>query len=273
MSIDWFTVAAQVLNFVILVLLLKRFLYKPILKTIDERENRIASDIADAREKGAEAEKERRAFSEKNEEFDRQRNELMRRVSEEADAKRQRLLEEARKEADDLSAKRRDMLQKDFHKLRESVRLRTQQEVFAIARKALRDLGAADLETHIAGVFVRRLRALGGAAKQVLADAMETSGEPIVLRSAFELPEEQRTAIQNAVRDTFPTDLNIRFQTEPKLIGGIELAVNGQKIAWSISDYLDSMEEDIARLILEKDGAKTGAAMEAEAAGAGKGAD
>jgi F-type H+-transporting ATPase subunit b len=53
MNIDWFTVAAQVINFVILVLLLKRFLYRPILHAIDERENRIASDIADAREKSA----------------------------------------------------------------------------------------------------------------------------------------------------------------------------------------------------------------------------
>jgi F-type H+-transporting ATPase subunit b len=196
----------------------------------------------------------------------------MRRAAQEADAERQRLLGEARKAADELSAKRQDMLQKDFHKLRESVRLRTQQEVFAIARKALRDLGAAELEAHIAGVFIRRLRDLGGAAKKVLADAVETSREPIVLRSAYELSEEQRSAIQKAVREVFPTDLSIRFMTEPNLIGGIELAVNGQKIAWSISDYLDSMEEDIARLIREKGGSKTGAA-ETEAAGAGKGAD
>jgi F-type H+-transporting ATPase subunit b len=48
MLIDWFTVGAQVVNFLILVWLLKRFLYKPILHAIDERERRIAKELADA---------------------------------------------------------------------------------------------------------------------------------------------------------------------------------------------------------------------------------
>ena len=46
MLIDWFTVAAQAVNFLILVWLLKRFLYKPVLAAIDEREKRIATQLA-----------------------------------------------------------------------------------------------------------------------------------------------------------------------------------------------------------------------------------
>jgi F-type H+-transporting ATPase subunit b len=65
MLIDWFTVGAQVLNFLILVWLLKRFLYKPILHAIDEREKRIAKELADADAKKAEAEKERDEFQHK----------------------------------------------------------------------------------------------------------------------------------------------------------------------------------------------------------------
>ena len=48
MLIDWFTVGAQVLNFVVLVWLLKRFLYKPVLNAIDAREKRVAAEAADA---------------------------------------------------------------------------------------------------------------------------------------------------------------------------------------------------------------------------------
>jgi F-type H+-transporting ATPase subunit b len=48
MLIDWFTVGAQVVNFLILVWLMKRFLYKPILHAIDAREKRIAKELADA---------------------------------------------------------------------------------------------------------------------------------------------------------------------------------------------------------------------------------
>ena len=55
MLIDWFTIAAQALNFLILVWLMKRFLYKPILNAIDAREKRIATELADADAKRAEA--------------------------------------------------------------------------------------------------------------------------------------------------------------------------------------------------------------------------
>ena len=77
MLIDWFTVGAQAINFIILVWLLKRFLYKPILDAVDAREKRIATELADADAKKAEAEKERDEFQHKNEEFDRQRAALL----------------------------------------------------------------------------------------------------------------------------------------------------------------------------------------------------
>ena len=83
MLIDWFTVGAQALNFIILVWLLKRYLYKPILNAVDTREKRIAAELADA-----EAEKAREEFQHKNEEFDRQRADLLDNVTAEAKAER-----------------------------------------------------------------------------------------------------------------------------------------------------------------------------------------
>ncbi len=55
MLIDWFTVVAQIVNFLILVWLLKRFLYKPILDALDAREKKIAKELADADLKKTEA--------------------------------------------------------------------------------------------------------------------------------------------------------------------------------------------------------------------------
>src|SRR5580700_4764336 len=105
MLIDWFTVGAQALNFLILVWLMKRFLYKPILNAIDAREKRIAAELADADAKKTEAKKERDDFQHKNEEFDKQRATLLAKATDEAKTERQRLLDEARKTADDLAAK------------------------------------------------------------------------------------------------------------------------------------------------------------------------
>ena len=254
MLIDWFTVGAQALNFLILVWLMKRFLYQPILHAIDEREKRIAAELSDADAKKAEAQKERDEFQHKNEAFDQQRAELLSKAMEEAKAERQRLLDEARQAADALSAKRQETLRNDAHLLNQAISRRTQQEVFAIARKALTDLATTSLEERLGEVFTRRLREMDGQVKEGLAEALKTAIEPSLVRSAFELPAEQRAVIQNALNETFSAEVHIRFETAPDLISGIEFTTaNGQKLAWSIADYLLSLENGIDELLKEKD--------------------
>ena len=252
MLIDWFTVGAQALNFIILVWLLKRFLYKPILNAVDAREKRIAAELADADAKKAEAQKERDEFQHKNEEFDRQRAALMSKATDEAKAERQRLLDDARKAADALSAKRQEALRSDAQNLNQAIRRRAQQEVFAIARKALTDLATASLEERMSDAFIHRLRTIDGKAKGGIAAAFKTASEPVVARSAFDLPEAQRMAIQKALNETFSAEVSVRFETAPDLISGIELTTNGQKIAWSIADYLTSLEKGVGELLTEK---------------------
>ncbi len=254
MLIDWFTVGAQTLNFLILVWLMKRFLYQPILHAIDEREKRIAAELNDADQKKAEAQRERDEFQHKNEVFDQQRAALLSQATEEAKAERQRLLDEARKAADALSAKRQETLRNDAHYLNQAISRRTQQEVFAIARKALADLATTSLEERLCEVFTRRLRELDGPAKESLAKAFKTAIEPSLVRSAFTLPAEQRAIIQNALNETFSAEVHIRFETAPDLISGIELSTaNGQKVAWSIADYLLSLEKGVNELLKEND--------------------
>jgi len=232
---------------------MKRFLYQPILHAIDEREKRIAAELSDADAKKSEAQRERNEFQHKNETFDQQRAELLSKATEEANTKRQQLLDEARKAADALSAKRQETLKNDAHHLNQAISRRTQQEVFAIARKALADLATTSLEERLCEVFTRRLREMDAQAKQGFAEALKTAIEPSLVRSAFDLPAEQREVIQNALNETFSAEINIRFETAPELISGIELTTtNGQKLAWSIADYLLSLEKGVDELLKEK---------------------
>lgn len=252
MLIDWFTIGAQAINFLILVWLMKRFLYRPILHAIDAREKKIAAELADADAKRAEARKERDEFQHKNEEFDQQRAALLTKATDEVKVERQRLLDEARQAADALSAKRQQTLRDDAKNLNQAIVLRTQQEVFAIARKALADLATTGLEERLGEVFTRRLREMDGTAKASLAEALKTAAEPAIVRSAFELPAEQRAAIQHALNETFSAEVRVRFEAAPSLVSGIELTANGQKVAWSIADYLGSLEKGIGELLQAK---------------------
>jgi F-type H+-transporting ATPase subunit b len=253
MLLDWFTIGAQALNFLILVWLMKRFLYKPILNAIDAREKLIAKELADADAKKSEAQKERDEFQKKNEEFDQQRAALLTKATDEAKAERLRLLEEARKAADALSAKRQESMVNDAHNLNQAISRLTQKEVFSITRKALTDLATVSLEERMGEVFTRRLRELDERAKTVLGDALKKNSEPALIRSTFDLPEAQRAAIQNALNETFSAEIHIRFETSPDLVSGIELSANGQKVGWTIVDYLAVLEKSVGELLKEKD--------------------
>ena len=249
MLIDWFTVGAQTLNFLILVWLLKRYLYQPILNAIDAREKRIAEELADADSKRAEAQKDRDEFQHKNEEFDRQRAALLSKAMDEAKVERQRVLDDTRKAADVLSAARQDTLRSDANNLGKAIQRQAQEEVFAIARKTMSDLASASLEQRMVEVFVSRLRSLDDKAKAGLANAIKTVTEPVLVHSAFALPEDLRAAVQMALNQTFSAEVPLHFEAAPDLISGIELIAGGQKVAWSIADYLTSLERGVGILL------------------------
>lgn len=245
----WFTIFAQAINFLILVWLLKRFLYKPILHAIDEREKGIAAQLAAVVTKEAAAQKKSDDFQHKNEAFDEERAALLTKATDEAKGERQRLLDQAKQDADVLRDKRQAALQTEQQHLDQDIVRWVQKQVFAIARKTLADLSDTGLEERMGDVFVSRVRTLTGAAKEQLATAFKTSNHTVSVHSAFDMPPAQRTAIESAVKETFAPDAHVQFETAPEMISGVELSTNGHKIAWSIADYLSTLEKSAGELV------------------------
>jgi len=263
MLIDWFTVGAQALNFVVLVWLMKRFLYGPILAVVEARDQRVAAELAGAKKKQLEAGQERDTFQHKNEDFDQERAGLMQKAKEAADAEGVRLLAAARQAAEAASSKFQQALRDEAEGLRRAIASRTQQEVFAIARKALADLASVSLETRVGETFIRRLHGLDSAAKAALGKALQASTGEALVRTAFDLPTEQREAIQAALDETFSMAMPLRFETSPDVVSGVELTASGQKVAWSIAEYLRSLAEGVDELIGSQSAQEAAAAAEA----------
>jgi F-type H+-transporting ATPase subunit b len=241
--IDWFTVGAQLLNFIILVVLMKRFLYQPVLDAIATREQKIAAELADAAVAQTEAHQQRDEFRQKNATFDEQRADLLRQATEEAGAERERLQREAREAAERAGASRAKALQAEARHLHADIARQAQQQVFDISRRVLHDLAAVSLEQRACEVFIERLHgaeretlaALGAALKTASAD------DPAVLRSAFDRPAAQRDALQTALDAAFGQAIALRFETTPELVSGIELVGQGQKLAWNVAGYLEAL--------------------------------
>jgi len=266
MKINWFTVIAQVINFLILVWLLRHFLYKPVLKAIDEREKKIASQLKDAADKETKAKKEQDEFAKKNEAFDQKKKGLMDKAIAETNVERGKLLEIARNDAAALQSKLENALKATQEKLNHDIVQKTQQEVFAIARKTLADLSSVSLEEQSAKIFIKRIKELKKDEKKQFSEAFKlgsnlTAGKqsPILIQSAFDLPEKQQIEIKKAVNEILGSETQFQFKTAPEIIGGIELNSNGYKLAWSISEYLNSLQKSISEtlnLVTKKDETK-----------------
>jgi F-type H+-transporting ATPase subunit b len=251
MLIDWFTVAAQVANFLILVWLLKRFLYKPVLTAIEAREKRIADQLQEAANKKAGALKEQAEFQHKNEEFEQHRVALLADASGAANAERERLIAAARKDAEALQAKLEKASHDELQSLNVKVGSLVQREVFSLARKALTDLSGMNLEDRITDVFVRRLHEISDKQRDALKQSLASTKSPVV-RSAFVLLEPQKAAVEAALKPLVGENAKIDFETKPELISGMELISNGQKTAWSISDYLGDLAAGLNDLVQSK---------------------
>jgi F-type H+-transporting ATPase subunit b len=66
------------------------------------------------------------------------------------------------------------------------------------------------------------------------------------------LPEKQQTEIKSAVNEVLGAKTQFKFNTAPELISGIELTSNGYKLAWSISEYLNSLQKNILETLNNK---------------------
>jgi F-type H+-transporting ATPase subunit b len=264
MLIDWFTVIAQILNFLILVWLLKHFLYQPILNAIDTREKGIAAKLADAEAKESDACKQRDEFQAKNKSFDEQRAARMAKADADAKAEHDRLLGEAHKQADALRVAEAAALKDDQAHQAGAIRRMAQDQVFAIAKKTLADLATVSLEERIGEVFTRRLREMSANDKDTMGAALKASSDGALVRSAFSLPAEQKAAIQNALNETFSAAIPVRYEMDAGAISGIELTAQGQKLAWNISSYLDSFDQSLEAMVAQQPNAGLAPTHEAE---------
>ena len=93
MHLDWFVFFAQIVNFLILVYLLKRFLYGRIVKAMDNREAKIVARYQEAETLKQEAEKSAALYEEKNRILAEKQEELMNQAVQEAESRRKELME------------------------------------------------------------------------------------------------------------------------------------------------------------------------------------
>lgn len=248
--IDWFTVAAQIINFLVLLWLLKRFLYQPILNTLEQRQQQL-TDRWDA----AETEKQRAIAAEKDHrqaqrELAETREQRLQQVRAEAEQLRQDLMQRAREEVAQMRTQWEQGLADEQAAFLSAVQQQLTQQVVAIARQVLQDLANAELEQQTVATFTQQLRSLTADAQQELTQALQDNADPVVVQTHFELPDAQRQAIMEALQATAAINGQaVEFQQDADLIFGVQLQNGSYTIGWTADEYLRHLVQDMAQTI------------------------
>lgn len=251
MELDWFTLIAQVVNFLVLVWLLKHFLYARIVRVMNEREGKIVSRLEEAAQKRASAEQEAELFRTKNRELDEQRDQMLARAKEEAESHRQQLMEAARLETEAAQVQWLEALERERQGLLQDLRERLGQQVFALARHGLKELANAELEEQILKVFVERLQTLDPEEREAIVAAVRNSDREVEIRTAFPVHPEAREGLSLSLREQLDDSVDVRFTTVPELTCGIELRAHSHRLVWNLDSYLDGLEARVFEVLDE----------------------
>ena len=96
---------SQIVNFLLLLVILRVFLYKPIVNMLDKRRETIRTDLEEAEAARSQAKASKQEYEKQLEEAREERRSMLAQAREQADAMREEILEKARGEARDLVAK------------------------------------------------------------------------------------------------------------------------------------------------------------------------
>jgi len=246
----WTTTIAQVVNFLILVLLMKYFLYGRITAAIDNRAKRIAAEQQDARTKQEEAEAIGQALEQKLAELEHDRAKRLEAAKAEAARLREELTQQAREEVGQAKARWQDALRQEQDQFMQSLRAEIGQQVCALSRDALARLASRDLESAMVDAFLSRLNTDRDALRQLLEKADRGA---LTVRSAFEMPDGARTRIEQAITGGGRL-ARVLFEVDTDLLCGIELRAEGNAIGWSLEKYLGEVEEDFRKTLGQASG-------------------
>ncbi|TIH13420.1 ATPase [Marinifilum sp. JC120] len=237
MLLDWFTIFAQILNFFVLIVLLKLFLYKPIVEAMQERKERIVSETRVLREARVEAQTLKIELLRKREDLENRESEVMAEIHAEAEKWQQQAMESARAEIDIMRKEWLSALEREKESFALNLRKKLIHEVSATAARIVHDLSGSDLEQLILSGFMQRI--------DEEARGVDSGNSEILIRTGFEHTDLQKQKLKQFLEELFPVHNERIFITDSRLGLGIELIAGDRKWEWNLNSYVTELETKI----------------------------
>lgn len=238
MQFDWVTFVLEIVNFLILVWILKRFLYQPVLKTIARRKAVIDRTLADAKTKTADAEALERQYRDRLSDWEREKQALRAQLEEELNATRTRRTAALDAALEQEREKRHTL---DERKMNEW-RTRTEEEAVVqgtqFAAKLLSRLAMPELEARLVAIALEDVKHFSEVQLQALRAACRDGDARISVTSAFPLDESSRRALVQGFAEVTQAQLSPQFAEDPRLLAGLRVNIGSWVLHANLQDEL-----------------------------------
>jgi F-type H+-transporting ATPase subunit b len=252
MHIDWFVFFAQIVNFLILVFLLKWLLYGRIIKAMDEREAKIATTYEEGQTMRTHAQEALESYDHKLREIQETRDAMMQQAAAEADTHRKELMGKAREEIDQIRLRWQETIGREKTSFLNHLRQRAGKEVYAAASRILKDLANEDMEKSIMTLFIQMVKSMDDKESAMIRDAIKQSATGVIVQSAFDITADMRNQLNQIIQGYGGAQDAVQYETLPEIVSGIEMRTDGYKLAWSLNDYLETLEDSFSHALQEE---------------------
>ena len=240
MSIDWVTVLAQIANFLVLLWLLKRFLYRPILDGIDAREAEIAKRMADAEQAKQDAKIAENQFIKQRAQLVSDQDALLEKALAATEDQRDGLLSDARTKLQQEQKDWRKHLEHERVAFNKRLQETGSDALMKLTRKALSDLADEQLEDAIVRHVGKQLEPIAAELLQAAAGSLKAQ---VSTRDA--LPAATQILLQSEVQQWLP-EVTLSFATDAQQSPGLVMQVGGAQVSWTTDSYMDEFAELLA---------------------------
>lgn len=257
LELDWATILFQIVNFVVLLALLSRFLFKPLRAKLNERRGVIAGSLQNAREQEAEAARLRAEWEERMRMVEQQKEETLRAAELEVAKRRADLLEEARARLDQLTEEMRT----DLRRERNEIIVRQHDEVLdtivALAANVVQSVTTRRTHDDLVTNFCASIYQLPQTDVQEYRRLMMGRVPTASVTTPVALTPEQVNTLTDTLSSLIDRRLELQTSVDPELIAGIQVRLADKLLDNTVRKRLDLTRERVRADLMGRMGASS----------------
>lgn len=243
MELNWSTFLLEIINFLVLVWILKRFLYQPVLDVITRRRKAIAGQLAEAHRVQDEAESLKAQYEDRLTDWERERHQAKETLARQLDDERARQLSALHATLDQEREKSRVAEKRQHTEQQREIEHQALQLGAAFSSRLLEETCGPELEGRLLTLLLEELNSLS---EQQTAGLRQQWGEPpqtIAVSSAFTLSAEQRQRLEVALSQVSGLSAPVRFNQDETLLAGLHIVIGAWVLAANVRDELKGFAE------------------------------